>query len=53
LLSLERPSWPVGREEAMAEVEKALALYERKGNVVMAERPRTRLEGLREAAESR
>jgi tetratricopeptide (TPR) repeat protein len=31
------------REEAAAEVEKALALYERKGNLVMAERARARL----------
>jgi tetratricopeptide (TPR) repeat protein len=31
------------REEAAAETEKALSLYQRKGNLVMAERARTRL----------
>jgi len=31
------------REEAAVELEKALALYERKGNLVLAERPRARL----------
>ncbi|HEY8630770.1 MAG TPA: hypothetical protein VIL73_09595 [Gaiellaceae bacterium] len=41
------------RDEAAAEVEQALALYERKGNLVMIGRARTRLEGLREVAESR
>jgi hypothetical protein len=39
------------REEAAAEVEKALERYERKGNLVMAERARSRLEDLREATE--
>ena len=33
-------------EEAAAEVAKALALYERKGNVVMSERARARMAGL-------
>jgi len=41
------------RDEAAADVEKALTLYERKGDVVMAERARTRLDDLREAAESK
>ncbi len=31
------------REEAAVELEKALALYERKGNLVLAERSRARL----------
>jgi len=35
------------RDEAAVEVEKALALYERKGNIVMLERARARLEELR------
>ena len=35
------------REEAVAAIEQALALYERKGNLVMAERTRERLVSLR------
>jgi hypothetical protein len=34
------------REEAAAELRHALALYERKGNLVMAERTRARLAAL-------
>jgi class 3 adenylate cyclase/tetratricopeptide (TPR) repeat protein len=40
------------REEAAAEVEKALALYERKGNLVMAERARARRAELRSSKDS-
>jgi hypothetical protein len=39
--------WPAGQKEAAAELEKALALYERKGNVVMADRVRVHIEELR------
>jgi tetratricopeptide (TPR) repeat protein len=41
------------REEAGAEVEQALALYERKGNVVLAERARAKLDELRERSAAR
>jgi tetratricopeptide (TPR) repeat protein len=41
------------REEAAAEVRRALALYERKGNLVMAERARARLAELEGASAAR
>ncbi len=41
-----------GREQAATAVEKALALYERKGNLVMAERARERLAELRKQVKS-
>jgi tetratricopeptide (TPR) repeat protein len=40
------------REEALAEVEKAFELYERKGNLVMAERARARQAELRSSKDS-
>ena len=40
------------REEAAATMEQALALYERKGNLVMADRTRQRLTDLREQVTS-
>src|SRR5439155_7478465 len=40
------------RDEAAVEVEKALALYERKGNIVMTERCRASLQELKSASAS-